>query len=198
MGYFLRKVNMNWVIKKIQKIRDKLLEEYFNIEKRNDLTDDEKISKIIHHTAGACATVASQPLPFADIFLLTPIQFIMAKKISDIRGKPLTEKKAEHLTKEITGVIGLGYLAQQSAIALYKIGLPFFGGLMTLPLVYGLTCGIGSVVDFYFTNSLEEKDLKLYRKELKRVFKENVKKWRKTETATRMIKEYKKLPRFRC
>ena len=59
------------ILKKwIQKIQNKLKEEYFHIEKRDDLISDEKVSQIIKHTASACTVVATQPLPFADSFSL--------------------------------------------------------------------------------------------------------------------------------
>jgi uncharacterized protein (DUF697 family) len=53
------------------------------------------------------------------------------------------------LLKEIAGVVGLGMAAQQVALGLYKVGLPFLAGFTTIPLVYGLTYAIGQIMDFY-------------------------------------------------
>jgi uncharacterized protein (DUF697 family) len=74
----------------------------------------------------------------------------MGHKIARIRGVEITHQQAGDVFKEIVGAVGLGFAAQQAAIGLYKIGLPFFGGLMTFPLVASLTVGIGRAMDLYF------------------------------------------------
>lgn len=129
----------------MQKIRAELTD----IENRNDLSDDEKRSRIINYFSVICAAVAVQPIPFADIFVLTPLQAYMGERLSAIRGMPLSEKEAKDLLKEIAGVVGLGMAAQQIALGLYKTGLPFFAGFTTIPLVYGLTYAMGRVMDLY-------------------------------------------------
>ena len=112
---------------------------------------DDRVRRAIHLTAGACAAVAIQPLPFADILVLTPIQATLAYKIARLRGHQVTREQARRVLAELGGVIGLGLLAQQTALGLYKLGLPGLGGFMTLPLVYGLTYGIGRVIDYYYS-----------------------------------------------
>jgi uncharacterized protein (DUF697 family) len=94
--------------------------------------------------------VAIQPIPFADIFILTPIQAYMGTRIAAIRGVPVSESEASDVIKEILGVIGMGVAAQQIAIGLLKTILPGFGGLTTIPLVYGLSYAIMNVMDAYF------------------------------------------------
>ena len=158
---------------------DKLKKEYFAIEERTDLSDGQKVTRIINITASVCAGVATQPIPFADIFILTPIQAFMGTRIAAVRGVPVSGdvqaiidehqelsrgagksptflarlrawKRAATMMKEVLGAMGLGFAAQQTAIGLYKAGLPFLGGFMTIPLVYGLTYGIGRAMDHYF------------------------------------------------
>jgi uncharacterized protein (DUF697 family) len=133
----------------IESAKEKIRTEITNIEARDDLSDDEKRSKIINRFSVFCAAVAVQPVPFADIFVLMPIQAYMGERLSAIRGMPLTEKEAADLVKEISGVAGLGMVAQQIALGLYKTGLPFLAGFTTIPLVYGLTYAMGRVMDFY-------------------------------------------------
>ena len=132
------------------RIIGKLQREYVGIENRTDINDDEKVTKIINITASVCAGVAFQPIPFADIFILTPIQAYMGTRIAAVRGISITKNKALTTIKEILGVVGLSWLAQQIAIGAYKTGLPGFGGFMTLPLVFGLTYCIGRVMEVYF------------------------------------------------
>ncbi len=133
----------------IEAAKKKIEVEITNIENRTDLSDDQKRSQIIHIFSVTCAAVAAQPIPFADIFVLTPIQAYMGVRLSAIRGMPLSDAEATDLFKEIAGVVGLGMAAQQAALGLYKVGLPFLAGFTTIPLVYGLTYAIGRIMDYY-------------------------------------------------
>lgn len=131
-------------------LTERLSHEIFEIEKRSDLTTQEKISRITHITCATCAGVAVQPVPFADIFILTPIQAYMGSRIAAIRGVPVSESEASSIIKEILGVIGMGFAAQQIAIGIWKTLIPGAGGFMTIPIVYGLTYAIMRVMDAYF------------------------------------------------
>lgn len=133
----------------IEAAKKKIEAEITNIESRTDLSDDQKRSRIIHIFSVTCAAVAVQPIPFADIFVLTPIQAYMGVRLSAIRGMPMSDAEATDLLKEIAGIVGLGMAAQQVALGLYKVGLPFLAGFTTIPLVYGLTYAIGRIMDFY-------------------------------------------------
>lgn len=134
----------------VARAKAKLHDEVLNIEQRSDLTDDQKVNQVIVVFSSICAGVAVQPIPFADFFLLTPIQAYMGTRISAIRGLPLSEKEVGEVLKEIAGVVGLGLLAQQLAIGTYKTFVPFLAGFTTIPLVFGLSYGIGKVMDLYF------------------------------------------------
>ena len=130
--------------------REKLKRHVMDIEKRTDLTDDQKVSQIIVIFSTTCGAIAVQPIPFADIFILTPLQAYMGTRISAIRGLRLSEKETSDIIKEIMGVVGLGMVAQQLGIAAAKIFFPIFGGVATVPVVFGLTYAIGHVMDKYF------------------------------------------------
>jgi uncharacterized protein (DUF697 family) len=134
------------------KFKDQLAREFFEIEKHPHLTADQKVNQVIRATAILCAGVAIQPIPFADISILTPIQAFMGQKIAKIRGIDIKEEGAMEVIKFIAGMVGLGFAAQQTAIGLFKMGLPGLGGFITIPLVAGLTYGIGKAVDLYFKN----------------------------------------------
>lgn len=133
----------------IKKARARLDREVVDIERRTDLTDEQKVSQIIVIFSTVCAAVAVQPIPFGDIFILTPLQAYMGVRISAIRGVPLSEKQASDLIKELMGVVGMGMLAQQLGMAAAKIFWPIFGGIATMPVVFGLTYAIGKVMDIY-------------------------------------------------
>ena len=125
-------------------IKDKL----FGIDDLN-ISEDEKIEKIVLLFSTVCAAVAIQPIPFADIFILTPIQAYMGTRIAKIRGYSFSMNE---VYKEIIGLLGLSFLAQQTAIGLYKTIIPFLGAITTIPLVFILTYTMGKVMDFYFVS----------------------------------------------
>jgi uncharacterized protein (DUF697 family) len=150
-------------------ITDRLKREIFEIEKRSDLTLEEKVSRITHITCATCAGVAVQPIPFADIFILTPIQAYMGSRIAAIRGVPVSESEASTIIKEILGVIGMGFVAQQIAIGIWKTLIPGAGGFMTIPIVYGLSYAIMRVMDAYFTAKAANR--KLTPEEIKSIWK---------------------------
>jgi uncharacterized protein (DUF697 family) len=133
----------------LQRFKKQLENEFLQIEKNERLTADQKAEKIIWTTAGLCAAIAVQPIPFADMPVLTGIQAFMGYKLGKIRGYDVSEKGVWEVLKHIGGVVGLGFAAQQTAIGLYKLGLPGLGGLMSVPLVGGLTFGIGKAMDLY-------------------------------------------------
>ena len=136
-----------------------LKEDVLEIENRTDLTEDQKVEKIIKVFSITCSAIAIQPIPFADIFVLTPIQAFMGSKIAAIRGLNIKEQKAYEIVKEISVVIGLGLLGQQLAIGAYKTFIPFLGAITTIPMVYGLTYGIGKVMDAYVKAKLKGQTL---------------------------------------
>lgn len=138
----------------IDKVINSYRAEFAEIDKRSDLSEDEKVLQIIKIYSSICATIAIQPIPFADIFILTPVQILMGKKIAAIRGYEISNTKLNEILKEIAGILGLGILAQQLAIGAYKTFIPFLGGFTTIPMVFGLTFGIGKVMDYYIVIKL--------------------------------------------
>jgi len=140
-------------------IGEKLKKEITEIEHRTDFTDEQKVSRITHIACATCAGVAIQPIPFADIFVLTPIQAYFASRIAAIRGVPVSESDASDWIKEIIGIVGMGIMAQQIAIGIWKMVTFGLGGLLTIPLVYGLTFAVMTVSDHYFSAKARKETL---------------------------------------
>lgn len=171
----------------IESAKKKLANEFFAIEKRDDLSDDAKVQHIIKISASVCAALAIQPIPFADIFVLTPLQTLMGERIGAIRGFPISKKQSSDLLKEIAGVAGLGLLAQQLALGAYKVGLPGLAGFTTIPLVFGLTYAIGQVMNEYFKRKVKGEQLS--KDEIKKHF-DRARKKSKTFDAKSQAEEY--------
>ena len=58
------------------------------------LSTDQRVSRIIHATGAICGVLATQPLPFADIVILTPIQIVMVMNIGKVYGFSLNKNLA--------------------------------------------------------------------------------------------------------
>ena len=151
-------------------IGDKIKKEITEIEHRTDITNEQKVSRITQIACATCAGVAIQPIPFADIFVLTPIQAYFATRIAAIRGVPVSDSDAADWVKEIIGIVGMGIIAQQIAIGIWKTVTFGLGGVLTIPLVYGLTYGVMKVADVYF--SAKARNEKMTNDQIKKVWRE--------------------------
>jgi len=97
-----------------------------------------------------CAIVAVQPIPFADIFILTPIQILMGVEIAKKYGVKVGKLESKEVVKQILGVIGMGIIAQQLGLAAARIFWPIFGSIATVPVVFGLSYGMGKMMEEYY------------------------------------------------
>ena len=172
---------------KTNKVIDKLKSEFFLIENRTDITDDEKVSQLIKVTSAICAGAALQPMPFADTFVLTPIQGYMGTRIAAVRGIPISRNDALTTITEISGTIGLGLLAQQLVIGAYKTFIPYLGGLFTAPMVFSLTYGIGRVMDQYLIS--KSKGQILSKEVLKEVYRKAKEEGKKEQSEQKKKKD---------
>ena len=168
----------------------------YGINKLN-ISADKKVDKLLLTFSSICAATAVQPIPFMEIFTLTPIQAYMGTLIGQARGYKFSMME---VYKEIIGVIALGFLAQQSILGLYKTIIPFLGGFTTIPLVFVFTYAIGKVMDFYFVSKTKGKTLtkdekkKSFFKQAKKDAKKNFSKdeiKKKTEETRQEMANYK-------
>ena len=139
-------------MKKLPSNKIENLKGYFedNIQDDGIGTVDERVSKIIKQACWLCAVVAVFPLPVADIYFLSFLQFVMALRIGEIYGKKLNREDFIHILKSLGLTAVLGYFAQQTALGLYRTILPGLGAVTTIPLVYSLTFAIGKILHKYF------------------------------------------------
>ena len=150
-------------------IAQRIKSEITEIEGRTDISDEQKVSRITHITCATCAGIAVQPIPFADIFILTPVQAYFGTRIAAIRGVPVSESEVLDLIKEIIGIVGMGIIAQQLAIGVWKMVTGGLGGFLTVPLVYGLSYAVMNVIDAYYI--AKAKKSKLSEAQMKKIWK---------------------------
>ncbi len=114
--------------------------------------EDSSVKGIIIKYSAICAVIALQPIPFADIFILTPVQVVMGIQIAKKYGIKVEKQQASKLVRQIIGIVGMGLIAQQLGLAAAKLFWPIIGSMATVPVVFGLSYGIGSVINDYYKN----------------------------------------------
>src|SRR5258706_15872906 len=104
---------------RLEQFKDQLHRNVTDIEKRSDLSDDQKVGRITSLCCGVCAGAACQPLPFADFFVLTPIQAYAGTRIAAIRGVSIGEEGVGVVIKQLGSAVGLGLIGQQLVVGVY-------------------------------------------------------------------------------
>jgi uncharacterized protein (DUF697 family) len=151
------------------KLTEKIKENVTEIENRSDLSEQEKVDRLIVIGATFCSGLAIQPIPFADIFILTPVQAYFASRIAKVRQVPISESEFHVFIKELMGIVGMGIIAQNLGMAISKIAIPVLGNLLTIPLVFSLSYAILKVCDIYFQK--KQNGTPLNPDEIKELFK---------------------------
>jgi uncharacterized protein (DUF697 family) len=112
--------------------------------RKKDAAEARKLS------ACAAALIAPMPIPFADIWTITPVQMMMVRAIGNIYGYKLDQKTAMALL----GTLGGGWLGQQTCLALFKLGMPGAGGLGGAAFVFFWTHAMGRAAELYFASGM--------------------------------------------
>ena len=139
---------MDVLNKYIKEISSYLMDDF------SHLSQEEKIRKcqeVRSKAAFAASAITPLPIPFADIWTVTPVQMAMVRAIGNIYGYKLNEKTV----KESFAVVGGGWLGQQVCLALFKIGMPGAGGFGGAAFVFGWTHGIGYAAEKYFKSGMK-------------------------------------------
>ncbi|QFP78272.1 DUF697 domain-containing protein [Deinococcus sp. AJ005] len=122
----------------------------FNFDIDPGLSRDENVDEVIKSAALLSGAVAIEPIPFADILVITPVQAKMVLHIGKIYGFDISPERALEIVRELGVTIAYGMAARQLMRGLAKLALPVIGGIITAPAVYGWTFALGRVAQSYF------------------------------------------------
>jgi uncharacterized protein (DUF697 family) len=122
----------------------------FNFDIDPGLSRDENVDEVIKSAALLSGAVAIEPIPFADILVITPVQAKMVLHIGKIYGFEITPERAREIVQELGVTVAYGVAARQVMRGLAKLALPVIGGIITAPAVYGWTFALGRVAQNYF------------------------------------------------
>lgn len=122
----------------------------FNFDIDPGLSRDENVDEVIKSAALLSGAVAIEPIPFADILVITPVQAKMVLHIGKIYGFDITGERAREIVRELGVTVAYGMAARQVMRGLAKMALPLIGGIITAPAVYGWTFALGRLAQSYF------------------------------------------------
>ncbi|CAM3618195.1 YcjF family protein [Deinococcus frigens] len=122
----------------------------FNFDIAPDMSQEENSEAVIKSAALLTGAVAIEPIPFADILVITPVQAKMVLHIGKIYGFEITGERALEIVRELGVTLAYGMAARQVMRGLAKLALPVIGGIITAPAVYGWTFALGRVAQSYF------------------------------------------------
>ena len=130
---------------------------------RHFLTDDfrdldpearrQKAAEVRQMSAIAAGAIAPMPIPFADIWTITPIQVLMVRAIANIYGYGLDATTA----RAMLATVGGGWLGRQTFLGILKLGLPGIGQAAGAGFAYMWTIGIGHAAEAYFASGSVQK-----------------------------------------
>lgn len=122
----------------------------FNFDVNPQRSKEENVEEVIKSAAMLSGAVSVEPIPFADILLITPVQVKMVLHIGKIYGFDITAERAKEIVQELGATVAYGMAARQVMRGIAKLALPVIGGFITAPAVYGWTYGLGRVTQNYF------------------------------------------------
>ena len=122
----------------------------FNFDIDADKTREENAEEVIRGAALLSGAVAMEPLPFADLLIITPVQLKMVLHIGKIHGFEVSADRAREIVQELGAALAYGLIARQVMRGLAKLALPVIGGIITAPAVYGWTYALGRLAERYF------------------------------------------------
>ncbi len=122
----------------------------FNFDVDPELSREDNVDEVIKSAALLAGAVAIEPIPFADILVITPVQAKMVLHIGKIYGFDITPERAREIVQELGVTVAYGVAARQVMRGLAKMALPLIGGIITAPAVYGWTFALGRVAQSYF------------------------------------------------
>lgn len=123
-----------------------LMEDLDMIDAQTDAAADALIEKCGY----AAAALGLVPLPGTEIIAVMPLHVGMVVALGDLHDVSLSRESAAELLMQIGGTVGVSVIGSRLAMTAAKTLLPGFGGLVTAPLLYGTTLGLGAVARAWF------------------------------------------------
>lgn len=114
---------------------------------------------LIKSTAAICAAIGAQPIPLADLPILTSLQLVMVSGIMYISGRERSLRAATEFVGALGINVGAGMVLREGARAALKL-LPGWGNVICGMIAGAGTYAIGKAASVFFIEDLSLKDAK--------------------------------------
>ena len=115
---------------------------------------------LVRSTAAICAAIGTQPIPLADLPILTTLQLAMVGGIMQISGRERSLRAATEFITALGVNVGAGMVFREGARAALKF-FPGWGNLVCGMVAGAGTYAIGKAATVYFVDGLTLKDARL-------------------------------------
>ncbi|MGZ5001707.1 MAG: YcjF family protein, partial [Chthoniobacterales bacterium] len=134
-----------------------------------DRTMQEQIAQqLIKSTTAICGAIGMQPIPLADLPILTTLQLVMISGIMDVSGRERSLRAATEFVAAIGVNVGAGMVLREGTRAVLKF-FPGWGNVICGMVAGAGTYGLGRAAMAYFIEGLSLKDARqTYRAHRKR------------------------------
>ena len=123
---------------------------------------------LVKSTAAVCTAIGTQPIPLADLPILTTLQLLMVSGIMYVSGRERSLRAATEFIGALGANVGIGMLFREGARALLKF-LPGWGNIICGMVAGAGTYAIGRAAIVFFLEGVSLKDARrVYLKSRKR------------------------------
>ncbi len=122
---------------------------------------------MIRSISGICAAVGAQPIPLADLPILTSLQAAMVAGVMHISGREMNMKLAGQWVTALGANIGIALALREGARAVLKF-VPVWGDLLSGGIAAAGTFAIGRAAVAYFIDGVELPDARRLFKKAKK------------------------------
>jgi uncharacterized protein (DUF697 family) len=120
-------------------------------------TQTEIAQTLVKSTTAICAAIGAQPIPLADLPILTALQLLMVSGIMYISGRERSMRAATEFVTALGVNVGAGMVLREGARALLKF-FPGWGNIVCGAVAGAGTYAIGRAAIVYFLEGLTLKD----------------------------------------
>src|SRR5207302_6834814 len=112
---------------------------------------------LVKSTTAICTAIGAQPIPLADLPILTTLQLVMVSGIMYVSGRERSLRAATEFVAALGANVGAGMLLREGARAILKF-VPGWGNLVCGMIAGAGTYAMGRAATAYFLEGVSLKD----------------------------------------
>jgi uncharacterized protein len=120
-------------------------------------TQNEIAQLLVKSTTAICTAIGAQPIPLADLPILTTLQLVMVSGIMYVSGRERSLRAATEFVAALGANVGAGMLLREGARAMLKL-IPGWGNIVCGMVAGAGTYAMGRAAIAYFLEGVSLKD----------------------------------------